>query len=86
MLLTCLTSVIPNFITFLNIVGALGTSLLGFILPPIYYLQFYGKRKLNIFIVIFNYLLMIFGVAGGAYSIYNSIANLVKGSGGAGGH
>ena len=80
-----MTSVIPNFIIFQNIVGSIGTSLLGFIMPPILYLQFYGQKNLNIFIVILNYLLITFGAAGGAYSIYHSIAIVVEGNGGPGG-
>lgn len=74
--LTLLASVIPNFIDFLNIVGSVGTCLLGFILPPLYFMKVF-KNKISKFEVGFNIFIMVFGVAGGAYSIYDSIRKLV---------
>ena len=77
-ILTGFTSIIPDFISFLNIVGAIGTSILGFILPPIYYLNYYGIKKLPLHIVIFNISLIGFGVGGGAYSVYSSIVKIIN--------
>jgi amino acid permease len=37
-LVTVVSSLIPNFLDFLNLAGSLGSSVLAFILPPIYYL------------------------------------------------
>jgi hypothetical protein len=77
-LLSVFTSIIPNFIAFLNIVGALGTSVLGFIFPPIYLIQFYGRKNIPVYVFLFNIFLICFGVFGGAYSIFNSIKDMVK--------
>ena len=76
-LLTVLAIVIPNFVAFLNIVGSLGTCTLGFILPPIYYMKVFWSR-ISKFTVAFNIFIMLFGVGGGAYSIYESIKSLLK--------
>ena len=39
--ITLLASTIPNFVAFLNIIGGLGCMILGFILPPLYYMTLY---------------------------------------------
>lgn len=75
-LLTFLTSVIPNFIEFLNITGALGSAVLGFILPCILYIQFHGVNGLPRYVLAFNIFLILFGTFGGVFSIYNSIKKL----------
>ena len=46
--LTILASVIPNFVAFLNIVGSIGTCILGFILPPLYYMKVFKNRLKSI--------------------------------------
>lgn len=37
-ILAVLTSVIPDFIAFLNIVGSIGSTILAFVLPCVYYM------------------------------------------------
>ena len=75
--ITIIAIVVPRFVDFLNISGSLGASALGFVLPPIYYLQTYGWRNVSKPILVFNIFLILFGVIGAIYSIYNSINNLV---------
>jgi amino acid permease len=72
------TSIIPNFIDFLNIFGGLGTTFLGFILPPIFYLKFYGKKKVSTTMIAVCIIIFSFGVIGSVFSCYNSIRDLMK--------
>jgi len=78
--ITIIAIIVPRFVDFLNISGSLGASALGFILPPIYYLQTYGWRNVSKPLLVFNVFLVLFGVIGAIYSIYNSINNLVNGT------
>lgn len=75
--LTVITSVIPNFIDFLNIVGTLGVANLGFIFPPLLYTTHIGWRKMDALILGFNIFLLVLGSIGGALSIYVAIYNMV---------
>lgn len=77
-LISLITSVIPNLIDFLNIFGTLGVANLGFILPPLIYISFVGAKKMNLWILMFNIFLTLFGVVGGAFSIYQAIKNMIE--------
>ena len=78
--ITLLASVIPNFVAFLNFVGGLGCCILGFILPPLYYLQYFTISRLTRHEVVFNIFIIVFGVVGGGYSVYMSLVDLIEGN------
>lgn len=73
-LVTVVSSSIPNFIAFLNLAGSIGSSVLAFILPPIYYIQINGgfkkENKLPFYVFAINVFICLFGIGGGAYSTY----------------
>lgn len=75
-ILTVLASVIPDFTDFLNIVGSLGTMTLGFILPPLYYMKVF-KNHLSRVIIALNIFMIVFGIGGGSFSIYESVRDLI---------
>lgn len=77
--ITIVAIVVPRFVDFLNISGSLGSSALGFVFPPLYYFQCYGINNISTPIICFNVFIILLGVGGGSYSIYNSIYNLVNG-------
>jgi hypothetical protein len=41
-LVTVVAVLVPRFVDFLNISGSLGSSALGFVFPPLYYMACYG--------------------------------------------
>jgi hypothetical protein len=73
-LVTIVSSVIPNFTAFLNLAGSIGSSVLAFILPPIYYIQIHGglnkKNTLPVAVIALNIFICVFGICGGVYSTY----------------
>jgi len=75
---TIIAILIPRFVDFLNISGSIGSSVLGFILPPIYYFRCFGLNNLKAVDIGFNIFLIIFGIFGGIYSTYTSIDNLIN--------
>ena len=78
-LLTIFTSLIPNFIDFLNIVGTFGSATLGFIFPPMLLITFRGGiKKTKPLELAFNLFLIALGSIGGAYSIIMGIIKLAK--------
>lgn len=76
--ITIVAIIVPRFVDFLNITGSLGASALGFVFPPLYYFRCYGIKNISTPLLAFNVFLIVFGIAGGVYSIYNSIYNLVN--------
>jgi len=75
---TIIAVLVPRFVDFLNITGSVGSSALGFILPPIYYFRCYGLNNLKALDIGFNVFLICFGIFGGIYSTYTSIDNLIN--------
>jgi len=76
-LIAIVSVIIPNFVDFLNLSGSIGSSILGFILPPIYYIQLYGRRNLSVFKLSLCIFIIAFGVFGGLWSTYTSIKDLI---------
>eukprot|EP00347_Sterkiella_histriomuscorum_P016583 403352633 len=76
---TIVAVIVPRFVDFLNITGALGSSILGFILPPLYYFKCYGLKNLTYVQIGWNLFLIIFGTLGALYSIYQSSYKLAHG-------
>ena len=69
--------IIPDFTTFLDIVGALGAGTLAFILPPLLYnAQF--KDTITTAKKFSNYAIVFFGVGGITLSVVTSIVNIIK--------
>lgn len=77
-IITIVAILVPRFVDFLNISGSVSSSVLGFVLPPLYYMKCHGLKNLKTEIIIFNIGLIIFGITGGIYSAYNSIYNIVN--------
>ena len=77
-LVTVVSTYIPNFVTVLNLSGSIGSSMVAFIMPPIYYIQFFGVKKLGKLVVALNICICIFGISGGIYSIYISILAFIN--------
>jgi amino acid permease len=77
LIVTAVAILIPKFVDFLNIAGSLGSATLGFIFPPLYYIQSVGgMSKLKWYDAGFNIFLIAFGGFGAVFSLYNSISNL----------
>ncbi|CDW84980.1 UNKNOWN [Stylonychia lemnae] len=76
---TIVAVLVPKFVDFLNISGSVSSSVLGFILPPLYYFRCYGLVNLKWWDIAFNVFLILFGIFGGIYSLYTSIDNLING-------
>jgi len=72
--ITWVTTVIPNLISFLDLAGAIGASVICFVLPPVFYMNVYS-RQLSKTHEVLCYLILMFGISGGLYSIYNSLAH-----------
>lgn len=70
-------SVIPDMIEFMNLIGAISSSTLAFILPPLMYIKVTGIRNISKLTLVFNIFIMLFGAAGGAYSFYVSLVQLI---------
>ena len=76
-IITGISLIIPNFTDFLNIAGSIGSAAIAFILPPILYMcEFKGELKL--WVVIFNWFIVVFGFAGAIYSTYFSIDQILN--------
>jgi len=80
LIVTIVAILIPSLVDFLNIAGSLGVAALGFILPQVYYIASKnGTGELSKIELYFNLFLIAFGVFGAAFSLYNSISNLLNG-------
>lgn len=75
-LVTGISLLIPNFTDFLNIAGSVGSAMIAFILPPLLYLKEF-RGQLSIVKVTLNWAIIVFGAAGGIYSVYFSIYNII---------
>ena len=76
-LVTGIALIIPDFTTFLDIVGALGAGTLAFILPPLLYnAQF--KNTISKARKYSNFAIVLFGVSGITLSVVTSIVNIIK--------
>ncbi len=68
--------IIPNFGDFLSIAGGLSAGVLAFILPPwMYNVEFsetVARRRYR-----FNWLILLFGVAGSVFSILDSVHAII---------
>jgi len=76
-LVTGISLLIPNFTDFLNIAGSVGSTMIAFVLPPLLYLKEF-RFELTLLDKIVNWLIIIFGAAGGIYSVYFSINEIVN--------
>jgi len=74
-LITLIASVIPDLTFLSNIGGSISGVLIGLVFPPLMYNKQYGN-ELSSFKRGFNYGLIVFGVLGGAYSMYVSFSTL----------
>lgn len=72
-LVTIITSVIPNVISFINLIGSFSGTSLGFIFPSLFYIRVKGYKNISNSILIANVLIILFGIFGGFYSFYASI-------------
>ena len=78
-LITGISLLIPNFTDFLNIAGSIGSAAIAFVLPPfLYMIEF--KGQLSVFVVAFNWFIVLFGFCGAAYSTYFSINQMLNNS------
>ena len=73
---TLLCMVVKTFTDFINIAGALGSVTVAFVLPQIFYLKVY-KDQLSPLMKAGCISIAIFGICGGAYSIYFSLHKLL---------
>ena len=76
-LVTGIALLIPDFTTFLDISGAIGAGVIGFILPPLLYNKQFAdtispRRKY------FHWFILVFGVLGSILSIATSIKNIIN--------
>ena len=74
---TAIALIIPDFTTFIDIVGALGAGTLAFISPPLMYnTQFEATittaRRMS------NFAIVIFGLGGITLSLVTSIKNIIN--------
>ena len=76
-LVTGIALLVPNFTDFINIAGSLGSTLIGFVIPPLIYMKEYPD--LNIGHRIFCYFLMVFGICAGGSSVIFSTYKLILG-------
>ena len=74
--ITAISMIIPNFTDFINIVGALTSSILSFVLPELLYLQYF-KGKISKPYKYFCYFIIGFGIFGGVYSFSYTISQLL---------
>lgn len=75
-IITLISLAVPDFTDLLNIAGSLGAAMIAFILPSVLYLKEF-EGELSMPIIVANWAIMIFGGAGGIYSVYYSINKLV---------
>ena len=75
-MITGVSLIIPNFSDFLNIAGSLGASVIAFIIPPLMEMIEF-KNEISKIKIGWNVFVMLFGAAGGAYSIYFSINEII---------
>ena len=74
---TAIALIIPDFTTFIDIVGALGAGTLAFILPPLLYnAQF--KATITTAKKMSNFAIVIFGLGGITLSVVTSIVNIIN--------
>jgi amino acid permease len=79
-MITVIASLIPNFLAFMNFVGAVGSTFLAFIIPSTLYLKVVGRRNMSTFAFLFNVFIILFGIIGGGYSAYIALVDLIESS------
>ena len=77
-LTTLICMAVKTFTDFINIAGAIGSATVSFILPQLFYLREFSS-EISKKVKIGCYMIIIFGVAGSAYSIQYSIRKLAGG-------
>ena len=70
--------VIPNFTVFLDIAGAIGAGVIGFILPPLMYNEQF-KDTITPRTKYFNLFILGFGIVGIIISLTTSFIEIAKG-------
>lgn len=76
-LVTGIAVIIPNFSDFLNIAGALGASMIAFVLPPIMNIV-EQKGNMTSLVLTCQWLIVAFGISGALYSIYTSVESMIS--------
>jgi proton-coupled amino acid transporter len=78
----CLASAVPNLGAVISLVGAVSSSTLALIFPPIIELMTFwsgsnGEGKISPWLMTKDLLIMIFGILGFGFGTYTSIENIV---------
>ena len=68
---------IPEFSLFVSLVGAVGSSLLAFILPCVFYMWIFRHTRPKWHMAL-NGILVVFGVVGSAVSIVVTVAQIIE--------
>ena len=71
-LATSIALVIPNFTTFVNLLGSVGGSILAFMLPPLMYNKEFADT-ISTTTKVSNYCIVVLGIATAIFSIVTNI-------------
>ena len=78
MIVTGIALIIPDFTTFLDIMGAIAAGTVAFILPPLLYNEQF-KDTISPSLKYAHWGLVLFGVIGSILSLATSIAGIING-------
>ncbi len=76
-IVSCIALIVPNFTDFINIAGSLGSTIIGFVIPPLIYLKEFPETKIGH--RCFCYFVIVFGILAGGSSIVFSVIKLAYG-------